>query len=281
MLPHARSDKLQSVGFDRALTVELPEKMHITLNNEVVLVTGGSRGIGAATVRAFVAAGAKVVFNYRRDNRAAKRVIESCRSMEGEAIAVRSDVASMAGAKRLVSAALRRFERVDTLVANAGIWNYQPAPIERMTEKQWDEMLAVNLKGVYTLVHCVVPGMISRKRGKIIVVSSTAGQRGEAFHTHYAASKGGLISFVKGLSTELARHDILVNCVAPGWVETDMSAEVMKNRREYEQVRSVIPLRRFASPEEIALPILFLASPMATFITGEVLNVNGGSVLCG
>jgi len=281
VLPHARSDKLQSVGFDRALTVELPEKMHITLNNEVVLVTGGSRGIGAATVRAFVAAGAKVVFNYRRDNRAAKRVIESCRSMEGEAIAVRSDVASMAGARRLVSAALRRFERVDTLVANAGIWNYQPAPIERMTEKQWDEMLAVNLKGVYTLVHCVVPGMISRKRGKIIVVSSTAGQRGEAFHTHYAASKGGLISFVKGLSTELARHDILVNCVAPGWVETDMSAEVMKNRREYEQVRSVIPLRRFASPEEIALPILFLASPMATFITGEVLNVNGGSVLCG
>ena len=201
--------------------------------------------------------------------------------MEGEAIAVRSDVASMAGAKKLVSAALRRFERVDTLVANAGIWNYQPAPIERMTEKQWDEMLAVNLKGVYTLVHGVVPGMISRKRGKIIVVSSTAGQRGEAFHTHYAASKGGLISFVKGLSTELARHDILVNCVAPGWVETDMSAEVMKNRREYEQVLSAIPLRRFASPEEIALPILFLASPMATFITGEVLNVNGGSVLCG
>jgi 3-oxoacyl-[acyl-carrier protein] reductase len=255
--------------------------MHITLNHEVVLVTGGSRGIGAATVRAFVAAGAKVVFNYRRDNRAAKRVIESCRSMEGEAIAVRSDVASMAGARKLVSAALRRFERVDTLVANAGIWNYQPAPIERMTEKQWDEMLAVNLKGVYTLVHCVVPGMISRKRGRIIVVSSTAGQRGEAFHTHYAASKGGLISFVKGLSTELARHDILVNCVAPGWVETDMSAEVMKKKREYEQVLSVIPLRRFASPEEIALPILFLASPMATFITGEVLNVNGGSVLCG
>jgi len=248
--------------------------MHITLKDEVVLVTGGSRGIGAATVRAFVAAGAKVVFNYRRDNRAAKRVIESCRSMEGEAIAVRSDVASMAGAKRLVSAALRRFESVDTLVANA-------ATIERMTEKQWDEMLAVNLKGVYTLVHCVVPGMISRKRGKIIVVSSTAGQRGEAFHTHYAASKGGLISFVKGLSTELARHDILVNCVAPGWVETDMSAPVMKDRREYRKVLSVIPLRRFASPEEIALPILFLASPMATFITGEVLNVNGGSVLCG
>jgi len=255
--------------------------MHITLEGEVVLVTGGSRGIGAATVRAFVEAGANVVFNYRRDNRAAKRVIESCRRMEGEAIAVRADVASMAGSRRLVAATLRRFGRVDALVANAGIWNYQPAPIESMTEKQWDEMLTVNLKGVYTLVHGVVPGMIRRKRGKIIVVSSTAGQRGEAFHTHYGASKGGLISFVKGLSTELARHGVLVNCVAPGWVKTDMSAEVMKNRREYKQALSAIPLGRFASPEEIALPILFLASPMAAFITGEVLNVNGGSVLCG
>ena len=257
------------------------ERMHITLKDEVVLVTGGSRGIGAATVRAFVAAGAKVVFNYRRDNRAARGVIESCRDREGEAFGVRADVASMAGARRLVSAALSRFERVDTLVANAGIWNYQPAAIETMTERQWDEMLAVNLKGVYTLVHYVVPRMIRQKGGKIIVVSSTAGQRGEAFHTHYAASKGGLIAFVKGLSTELAPHGILVNCVAPGWVETDMSAPVMTDRREYRKVLSVIPLRRFALPEEIALPILFLASPMSTFITGEVLNVNGGSVLCG
>ncbi len=255
--------------------------MDITLKDEVVLVTGGSRGIGAATVRAFVAAGAKVVFNYRRDNRAAKRVIESCRELEGEAFGVRTDVASMSGARSLVAAAVSRFERVDTLVANAGIWNYQPAPIEKMTEKQWDEMMAVNLKGVYAPVHYVVPAMIRQNGGKIIVVSSTAGQRGEAFHTHYAASKGGVISFVKGLSTELARHGILVNCVAPGWVETDMSAPVMKDRREYRKVLSVIPLRRFASPEEIALPILFLASPMATFITGEVLNVNGGSVLCG
>jgi 3-oxoacyl-[acyl-carrier protein] reductase len=123
--------------------------------------------------------------------------------------------------------------------------------------------------------------MIRQKRGRIIVVSSTAGQRGEAFHTHYAASKGGLISFVKGLSTELARHGILVNCLAPGWVETEMSTQVLNNRREYKKTISLIPLRRFARPEEIALPILFLASPMATFITGEILNVNGGSVLCG
>jgi len=255
--------------------------MHITLNDEVALVTGGSRGIGAATVKAFAAAGAKVVFNYHRENRAAQKVIESCKGLEGRAIAERADVSSMADARRLVAAAVSRFGRLDILVASAGIWNFSPLPIQKVGEKQWDEMMAINLKGVYSLVHYVVPQMIRQKRGRIIVVSSTAGQRGEAFHTHYAASKGGLISFVKGLSTELARHRILVNCIAPGWVETDMSLPVLNNRREYKKAISTIPLGRFARPEEIALPMLFLASPMATFITGEVLNVNGGSVLCG
>jgi 3-oxoacyl-[acyl-carrier protein] reductase len=263
----AASDKLQ--------------RMHITLKDEVAVVTGGSRGIGAATVKVFVAAGAKVVFNYHRGNRAAKKVIESCKGLEGQAIAERADVSSMADARRLVEAAVNRFGKLDILVANAGIWNYNPLPIQNVAEKQWDEMMAVNLKGVYSVVHHVVPQMIRRKRGRIIVVSSTAGQRGEAFHTHYAASKGGLISFVKGLSNELARHGILVNCLAPGWVETEMSTPVLNNRREYKEAISLIPLRRFARPEEIALPILFLASPMATFITGEILNVNGGSVLCG
>jgi len=255
--------------------------MQINLKGEVALVTGGSRGIGAATVKAFVAAGAKVVFNYRRANRAAAQVIESCRGLAGEAVALRADVSSLDDAKRLVEEAVKRFGKLDTLVANAGIWNYKPSPIERVTERQWDEMMAVNLKGVYSLVRHAVPQMIRRKGGRIIVVSSTAGQRGEAFHTPYGASKGGLISLVKGLSTELARHRILVNCVAPGWVETDMSTPVLKNKREYHQALGTIPLGRFARPEEIAQPILFLASPMATFITGEILNVNGGSVLCG
>jgi 3-oxoacyl-[acyl-carrier protein] reductase len=255
--------------------------LHITLKDEVAVVTGGSRGIGAATVKVFVDAGAKVVFNYHRANRAARQLIESCRGLEGQAVAVRAEVSSMADARKLVEAAVRRFGRLDILVANAGIWNDQPLPIEKVTEKQWDEMMAVNLKGVYSVVHHVVPQMIRQKGGRIIVVSSTAGQRGEAFHTPYGASKGGLISFVKGLSTELAGQGILVNCVAPGWVETDMSTQVLNNRRAYKNEISDIPLGRFARPEEIALPILFLASPMATFITGEILNVNGGSVLCG
>jgi 3-oxoacyl-[acyl-carrier protein] reductase len=255
--------------------------MHIALKDEVAVVTGGSRGIGAATVKVFVAAGAKVVFNFHRANRAAKQLIESCKGLEGQAIAERADVSRIADARRLVESAVNRFGKLDILVVNAGIWNYKPLPIQKMGEKQWDEMMAINLKGAYSLVHQAVPQMIRQKRGRIIMVSSTAGQRGESFHTHYAASKGGLISFVKGLSSELAGYGILVNCIAPGWVETDMSTPVLNNRREYKKAISTIPLRRFAQPEEIALPILFLASSMATFITGEVLNVNGGSVLCG
>ena len=166
-------------------------------------------------------------------------------------------------------------------MANAGIWNYAALPIEKMTEREWDEMMAVNLKGVYSVIHHAVPHMIRQRGGRIIVVSSTAGQRGEAFHTHYGASKGGVISLVKGLSTELAPHHILVNCVAPGWIETDMARPVLKNRRLRRQAISVIPLRRFGRPEEVAMPILFLASSLATYMTGEVVNVNGGNVLCG
>jgi len=272
--------RLEPVGSSGQLSDKL-QRMHITLKDQVAVVTGGSRGIGAATVKVLVAAGAKVVFSYYRANRAAQEVIESCKGLEGQAFAQRADLSRMAGARRLVQAAVKHFGKLDILVANAGIWNYKPLPIQKVGEKQWDEMMAINLKGVYALVRYAVPQMVRQRHGRIIVVSSTAGQRGEAFHTHYAASKGGLISFVKGLSTELARHRILVNGIAPGWVETDMSTPVLNNRREYKQAISAIPLRRFARPEEIALPILFLASPMATFVTGEILNVNGGSVLCG
>jgi 3-oxoacyl-[acyl-carrier protein] reductase len=142
-------------------------------------------------------------------------------------------------------------------------------------------MMEVNLKGVYSVIHYAVPHMKKRNYGRIIVISSTAGQRGESLHTHYGASKGGVISFVKGLSTELAPHGILVNCVAPGWVDTDMAVSVTSNRRAYQEETRGIPLRRFARPEEIAMPILFLASDMASYVTGEILNVNGGNVLCG
>lgn len=255
--------------------------MDINLSHQVALITGGSRGIGAATVKLFTQAGANVVFSYRQATREAQKVARECERNGGHAIAVRADVAKMADAKKLVNAAVKRFGRLDILVANAGIWNAAPAPIEKMTEKQWDEMIAINLKGVYSVIHYAVPVMMRQRSGCVIVVSSTAGQRGEAFHTHYGASKGGVISLVKGLSTELAPHHIRVNCVAPGWVETDMSAPVLKNRREYREAVQVIPMGRFARPEEIAGPILFLASEMASYITGEIMNINGGNVLCG
>jgi 3-oxoacyl-[acyl-carrier protein] reductase len=208
-------------------------------------------------------------------------MVRSCGRHAFHVVALRAEVSRMADAKRLVSEAVRRFGRLDILVANAGIWNATPAPIERMPERQWDEMMAINLKGVYAVIHYAVPAMIRRHSGRIIVVSSTAGQRGEAFHTHYGASKGGVISLVKGLSTELAPQGILVNCVAPGWVATDMCTPVVSNRREYQQVLGTIPLHRLARPEEIAAPILFLASEMASYMTGEIVNVNGGNVLCG
>jgi 3-oxoacyl-[acyl-carrier protein] reductase len=142
-------------------------------------------------------------------------------------------------------------------------------------------MMRVNLKSVYSVAHFAAPRMIARRSGRIIVISSTAGQRGEAFHSHYAATKGAVISFVKSLSTELARHNILVNCVAPGWVDTDMSKSTLESRSGRKFALAQIPLGRVATAEEIAGPILFLASDLATFINGEILNVNGGSVLCG
>ncbi len=255
--------------------------MEVCLTDQVAVVTGGSRGIGAATVKLFAEAGAKVVLSYLRAARAARQVVRECAGEKDQVLAVRANVSRMNDAKKLINTAARRFGRLDILVANAGIWNYEPLPIREMTERQWDEMMATNLKGVYSVIHEAVPHMIRQGGGRIVVVSSTAGQRGEAFHTHYGASKGGVISLVKGLSTELAPHHILVNCVAPGWVETDMAIPVVKNRREYRQALETIPLRRFARPEEVAMPILFLASSLSTYVTGEILNVNGGNVLCG
>ena len=255
--------------------------MRISLENQVVVITGGSRGIGAAAVKLFAEVGARVVFSYRKAARAAQKLARSCGADAGNVSTVRADVAKMRDAKRLIDTAVRRFGRLDILVANAGIWPPDPLPIEKMSERDWDEMMAVNLKGVYTVIRQAVPHMIRQKSGNIIVVSSTAGQRGEAFHSHYGASKGGVISLVKGLATELAPHRILVNCVAPGWVDTDMSVPVLSKPQEARRISAGIPLGRVGRPEEIAMPILFLASPLASYITGEVLNVNGGNVLCG
>ncbi len=253
----------------------------ITLAGKAAVVTGGSRGIGAAAVKLFARAGADVVFNYHRSKDAAQQVEQEARKRGVRAESVKADLSKVKECEKLVKFARQRLGRIDILVANAGIWNADDAPIEKMNERQWDEMMAANLKSVYGVVRHAAPHMIAQKSGRIIAVSSTAGQRGEALHTHYGATKGGIISFVKGLSTELARHNILVNCVAPGWVDTDMSAAVLHSKAGWKFATSAIPLGRPATADEIAGPILFLASELATFMTGEILNVNGGAVLCG
>lgn len=253
----------------------------ISLTGKAALITGGSRGIGAATVKLFAQAGADVVFSYYR-SRDAARLVQQEASKHGTRVeCLRADLRSSEQARRLVAFALEQLGKLDIVVANAGVWNAEPLPIEKLTERDWDEMMRVNLKSVYAVVHHAVPTLMAQRSGRLILVSSTAGQRGEAFHSHYAATKGAIISFTKSLSTELAPHNILVNCVAPGWVDTDMSRPVLATRAGRKFAVGQIPLGRVATAEEIAGPILFLASDLATFITGEILNVNGGAVLCG
>src|SRR5438874_3909545 len=189
----------------------------ISLAGKAALITGGSRGIGAAAVKMFAQAGADVVFSYFKSKDAAVQIQQEARKHGTRVEAFKADVGRHAENKSLVDHSIARLGRLDILVANAGIWNLEDLPIEKMSEKQWDDMIRTNLKGIYSIVHFSVPQMIKQKSGKIITISSTAGQRGESLHTHYGASKGGIISLTKGLATELARHNILVNSVAPGW----------------------------------------------------------------
>lgn len=251
----------------------------ISLKHQTAVITGGARGIGAATAIMFAQAGANVVVNYFQRKDAALAVVEQARRYGVDAIAVKADVSKLAQARRLFDVATEKFGRVDILVANAGIW--QGAPIDQLDEALWDRVIAVNLKSVYACCH-VAAGLMKRQRGgKMILVSSTAGQRGEANYSCYAAAKGAVISFTKSICVELAPFGITVNCVAPGWVDTDMAAPALRDQRQRRQIEAQIPLGRVATAEDVAGAIVFLASDLARHITGEILNVNGGSVLCG
>ena len=223
-------------------------------------------------------AGCNVLANYNHNQKAAQETVSEAKLQGIEADLFKADVSQKKQVEQMVEYTLARFQKIDILVANAGIWKY--APVDEMTEEQLQETVETNLYGAFYPISVVVPHMKKRKEGNIIAISSTAGQRGEAFHSHYAATKGAIISLTKSLASELASFNIRVNCVAPGWVETDMSQESLIGP-ERDQILRLIPLGRAATPEEIAGSILFLASDLATFITGEVLNVNGGAVLCG
>jgi 3-oxoacyl-[acyl-carrier protein] reductase len=258
--------------------------MRLSLSGKVALITGGSRGIGAAAVRMFVAAGARVFFSYEKAKQQAEQLVKELGADNCAAAACNLSGTETAG--DLVASAVARFGRLDILVANHGVWPAVDVSIDQMDDAQWRSTVAINLDSVFALIKHSVLQMKQQKKsgdaaGHIVLVSSTAGQRGEAFHCDYAATKGALISMAKGLSTELAGDGIYVNCVAPGWVDTDMSAAALNDPKSREAIFATIPLGRVGKPEEIAAPILFLCTPEAGFITGEVFNVNGGAVLAG
>ncbi|HOD65582.1 MAG TPA: SDR family oxidoreductase [candidate division Zixibacteria bacterium] len=250
----------------------------IEMKDRVTLITGGSRGIGRAAAELFARAGSHVIINYRRDRAAALEVQAACARHGVKAAAIQADVADKAAVDRMVAETIDRFGRIDAAVNNAGVWLHHP--IDEMTEAQLRETVDINLLGTFHVCMAVTPHMKRQRSGVIINIASTAGQRGEAFHSPYAATKGAVISLTKSLAPELVEYNIRVNCVAPGWVYTDMSIPSLGGA-EGEKVLAAIPMRRVAQPEEVAGPILFMASDLATFITGEILNVNGGAVLCG
>jgi 3-oxoacyl-[acyl-carrier protein] reductase len=260
----------------------------LALDGRVALVTGGSRGIGAEIVRIFAEAGARVAFSYRQARDRAEALVDECGG-DGRCVAIEQDLSTPADGRALVAAAIRAFRRLDVLVVNHGIWPAEDAPIATMAEEQWRRTLAVNLDSVFGLVQAAVGQMETQpapanggdSRGHIVLISSTAGQRGEANHADYAVTKGALISLTKSLSSELAPNGIRVNCVAPGWVTTEMSAAALGDPARGPVIAAGIPVGRPATPREIAGPVLFLCTPLAGFISGEVLNVNGGAVLVG
>ena len=288
--------------------------LSLSLNGKAALVTGGSRGIGAETVRLFCEAGARVAFNYHRAQAEAEALVAECAALgssgSAKCLAIEQDLSTPANGRALVEKAVAAFGRLDILVANHGIWESQDVPVNEMTEKQWRRTLAVNLDAVFGLVQAAVaqfqrqskeveklrgpeahatagqetgatPHPGGEATGHIVLISSTAGQRGEAYHVDYAVTKGAIISLTKSLSSELAPKGIRVNCVAPGWVATDMSAATLADPLTGPKIAAGIPLGSAATPREIAGPILFLCSPLAGFISGEILNVNGGAVLVG
>jgi len=259
--------------------------LSLSLTGKVALVTGGSRGIGAATVRLLRRAGARVVFSYRSAADQARALVAECGG-EDYCRAIQQDLATIEDGQALVAAAIPIFGRLDILVVNHGVWPPYDQPINSMPASQWSGTLGINLASVFGLVQSATAQMLrqpltGRTRGHVILVASTAAQRGEAFHADYAASKGALLSLTKSLSSELAPQGILCNCVAPGWVVTDMSAGTLSDPIASKKALDLIPLGRAADPEEIAGPIVFLCTPWAGFVSGEIFNVNGGAVLVG
>jgi 3-oxoacyl-[acyl-carrier protein] reductase len=249
----------------------------ISLAGKRILVTGGSRGIGRATALLCARAGADVGITYHTRRADAEAVARSIRALGQRVYIGGGDHGDANRVNQLFAELKAAFGGLDGFVANHGVWPSAGTPLASLAPERWRATLRTNLDTVFLTTRAALGMMASG--GRIVMVGSTAGQRGEAFHADYAASKGGVIALVKSLAIECA-PGITVNCVAPGWVDTDMSTDAYAGEGRA-RIAASIPIQRIASAEDIAGPILFLLSDLARHITGEILNVNGGSVLCG
>jgi len=249
----------------------------ISLAGRAALVTGGSRGIGRAVALQLARAGADVAITFLSRGSEAESVVREIRDLGHRATAFGGDLADPAVCDAMTENVLAAFGRLDCFIANAGIWPADDVPLSAMSTERWRLTMSANLDGLFFSTRAAL--RVMGAGGRVVLISSTAGQRGEAFHADYAATKGAVIALTKSLAIECA-PSILVNCVAPGWVDTEMCASAFAGEGR-ERVRQTIPLQRIPPPEDIAGPVLFLCSDLARHITGEVLNVNGGSVLCG
>ncbi len=260
---------------EKPVETKLPANL---FQGKTAIITGASRGVGAATALRLAESGANVVVNFLKSETEANEVVKNCESLGARAIVVQGDVSEWQAAQTIARKTIEKFQTIDLLVLNAGIW--EGAPIEEMSEELWNKVLNTNLKAAWAMTKACVPMMKKRETGAIVLVSSTAGQRGEAGYSNYAASKGGQISFTKALASELCPK-IRVNAVAPGWIETAMVRPVFEDENYKQSVIDSIPLRRVATTDDVALSICFLLSDWSRHITGEILNINGGAVLCG
>jgi len=250
----------------------------ISLRGKRALVTGGSRGIGAATAVMLAEAGADVGIGYRSRQNDAAEVVQKLADRGVRAFAHAADLSTLAGTTSLFERATREFGGLDIFVGNAGIWPPEDVALTDMTDEHWRRTMNENVDAMFYTSRAAARQL--DRGGRIVLVSSTAGQRGEAYHADYAASKGAMISFVKSLAVELASREITVNAVAPGWVDTEMVAQALDEGGR-DKIAAAIPVGRVATAGDIAGPIVFLCSQLARHVTGEILNVNGGSVLCG
>lgn len=244
----------------------------IMLKGKNAIVTGASRGIGRAIAIKFAELGANVVLNYRSDINSVQEVVKEIESKGVKALAIQGDVSSFEDSKKIIDEAMEKLGSVDILVNNAGIT--KDSLIMRMKEEEFDKVIEVNLKGVFNCIKHAIPVMVKQRSGKIINISSVVGLSGNAGQANYAAAKAGIIGLTKSVAKEIASRGITANAIAPGFIQTDMTETLGEKVKE--NIKANIPLKRLGSPEDIANTAAFLASDMASYITGQVISVDGG-----